>query len=202
MIDRAVSWNFLACPTRSTIACEQDRASFANDPTAFIADKIDMYQLSATGSSLSLPRFAAVLRLHEDAVNHTFALANRADHPALLLTREAHAVKLNIRSLEFFGEKYSRLTPADAVVTRYKDRISRKQKSCFLVTKVDIVDGSFRSDSLADPGLAAIVSTTQVTTVTADPTALAVEEVNGIEIAAVCADFEGFPTCLRIRGVD
>src|SRR5262249_19557825 len=123
------------------------------------------------------------------------ALADRSDHPALLLARKTHAVQLNIRAFEFLGREDSRLGPTRAVAGD-EDRIPGKEKAGFLIAEVNVVYTRLRADRLWHPRVAAVFGVTEEPAVAADPAALAVEKVDGVEIVASGVDFERHPTSL------
>src|SRR6185369_2127941 len=179
-------------PTRTFITRKQNRSTIANDPTAFVADKINMYQLEPARRALAAPTLAAVVRVDKNAVDDALTFADRTDHPALLLARKAHAVQLDVSAFEFLGKKDSRLPPGRAVL-RCENRIAGQQKTGFFVAKVDVVYSGFRADSLRRPGLTAVFGVTQETAVTSDPATFAVEKVDGIEIVSAAVQLERRP---------
>src|SRR6185369_321269 len=161
MIERTVEAYVLLYPARPGISCEKNRPGVADNPAAFVAHKINMYQLNVTRRPLPAPGRAAVVSVNKDAVDDALLLADRSDHPAFLLAREAHAVQLDIGAFELFRSENSRLRPTRAVASD-KDRIACQEKACFLVTKVDVVYAGLGADVLAYPRLAAIRGIAQV----------------------------------------
>ena len=95
------------------------------------------------------------------------------------------------------GRKMRDCVQRCSVVASDEDRVSGEQKSGFFVAKIDVVDRSGGADTLAHPRLAAIVRTAQETVVAANPSSLAVNKVDGVEIAAACADLVRNPATLR-----
>src|ERR1051326_1301200 len=94
--------SILLRPTLSTVASEKNRAAIADDPAPFVTDEIDVNQLEPARRALTSPRFAAVVRVNQNAVDHAIAFADGTNGPTFFLAREAKAVKLDLGVVEFF----------------------------------------------------------------------------------------------------
>src|SRR5215210_7635830 len=147
MIERAIEADVLLHPARATVTREKNRPGVTDNPTAFVAHEVDVYQLHATRRALPAPRLAAVVRVDKNTVNYTLLFADRADDPAFFLTRKAHAVQLDVCAFKLFWSKDSRLRPTRAVASD-KDGIAREEEACFFVTEVDVVYAGFGADVL------------------------------------------------------
>ena len=117
MIKRAGSADVLLCPARAAIACKQYRSTVTNNPTTFVADKIDVYKLEPARRALAAPTIAAIFGVNKNAVDYALAFADLTDHPSFLLARKTHAVELYISAFEFLGQEDPVLRPVRAVAS-------------------------------------------------------------------------------------
>src|SRR5438270_5732246 len=160
----------------------KNRATSAHDPATMVVNKVDVNQLLLRWRMQNLPRRSAVSRDREDAIHNNIATAGRTNQPAALLSVEAQAVQLRRGALEFGRRKFMHFAPGVSAVRSFKDAAAGDGEAAVLADEKNIVDGMVNAEPRLNPTATSVFGAREKATVSADPAAFRIDEINGIQV--------------------
>src|SRR4051812_7915452 len=171
MKQRYVRSRLLAFPSLTFVFGAENRTSGADNPCAPIVNDVNVNQLSLRRRAQDLPGPAAVARHRQNTVRNHIVAAHGTDDPPALPAVKSQTVELRHSAVEFTGQKLARLNPGVTAIGRLKDAAARQRKAMVLIRKIDIVNRPVGPQPPLNPGRAAVIRVSEVTSVSAHPAA-------------------------------